>query len=192
MTTLKNWKSQGTWLSHMTEQAAWGLIDHIQALGPSIQGIEIGVNQGINSAMLLDACPNIAKIYGVDPFESYLDWRGMVAQSTMDEAYGILQNNLDVLGPKFELIKMKSSEAAAKFQDQAYDFVFIDGDHGLNAVISDLTLYSPKIRKGGLVAGHDIGIHSVNTAIRAWCRNKNIDPNDILIAENQAWYWVKV
>lgn len=36
------------------------------------------------------------------------------------------------------------------------DVLFIDGDHTFGAVLSDLTVYSPFVKKGGLVLMHDV------------------------------------
>jgi hypothetical protein len=33
--------------------------------------------------------------------------------------------------------------------------IFIDGDHDYNAVKNDLINYYPKLKKGGIFAGHD-------------------------------------
>lgn len=190
-TVLKEWVTSGIWLSKMTEQAAWGLTDHIANLGPNIKGIEIGVQAGINSMMLLDACPNISKIVGVDPFLAYPDWNRNVSQEEQDRAYKIFQENLPLLGPKFEHVKLKAAEAATQLEDESYDFVFIDGDHSLRAVLSDLEHYVPKIKIGGIIAGHDVGLQGVNMALQTWCRRKGISFNDVHLVENQSWYWIK-
>ena len=42
------------------------------------------------------------------------------------------------------------------FSDQLIDFAFIDGDHTYEGVKSDFSLYAPLVRKGGIVALHDI------------------------------------
>ena len=39
------------------------------------------------------------------------------------------------------------------------DFLFIDGDHTYEGVKADFDMYSPLVRKGGLVALHDICLH---------------------------------
>lgn len=39
------------------------------------------------------------------------------------------------------------------------DFLFIDGDHAYEGVKADFEMYSPLVRKGGLVALHDICVH---------------------------------
>lgn len=188
-TELSEWISNGTWLTKMFDQAAWGLTDQIANLGPQIKGIEIGVQFGTNSLMLLDACPNISKIVGIDPFEPYQDWNHPVTQEIQDDHWQIFQKNLPLLGNKFEHIKRKSQDAAELFEDESFDFVFIDADHSLRAVLSDLENYVPKIKKGGIIAGHDVGLQGVNMAITTWCRRKSISYESVHIVENHSWYW---
>lgn len=192
MTPLKQFIKEGTWLSKMTDQAAWGLTDEIYNLGSAIKGIEIGVQIGLNSMMLLDACPNITKIIGIDPYEPYTDWDGTeVTDKTQNEIYGTLMEHFDLFKGQFQLIKQKSVDAAPQLENGAYDFLFIDGDHSLKSVLNDLEYYVPKVRTGGIIAGHDVGIHSVNMALQAWCRRKNLNPLKVKLVENQSWYWIK-
>jgi predicted O-methyltransferase YrrM len=42
------------------------------------------------------------------------------------------------------------------FSGQKIDFAFIDGDHTYEGVKSDFSLYSPLLKKGGIIALHDI------------------------------------
>lgn len=42
------------------------------------------------------------------------------------------------------------------FDKGAYDFMFIDGDHSLDGVTLDWDMYSDVVRKGGIVAFHDV------------------------------------
>lgn len=43
---------------------------------------------------------------------------------------------------------------------RAIDFLFIDADHSYAGVKSDWLMYSPLVRKGGIVAFHDILFHA--------------------------------
>ena len=37
-----------------------------------------------------------------------------------------------------------------------YDFLFIDGDHSYDGVKKDFEMYSPLVRKGGIIVFHDV------------------------------------
>ena len=52
-------------------------------------------------------------------------------------------------------IKMKSEEVVDLFKDDFIDMIYIDGDHRYDYVINDIKLWLPKIKKGGIIAGHD-------------------------------------
>ena len=53
-------------------------------------------------------------------------------------------------------IKSLSVEAAALFDDGSLDAVFVDGSHIYPDVLADIDAYLPKIRKGGIIFGHDL------------------------------------
>jgi predicted O-methyltransferase YrrM len=46
--------------------------------------------------------------------------------------------------------------AKAALAGQTIDYLFIDGDHSYEGVKSDFEMYAPMVRKGGLIAFHDI------------------------------------
>lgn len=50
-----------------------------------------------------------------------------------------------------------SNLAADNFQDNEVNFVFIDASHLYENVKKDLESWYPKIKKGGIIAGHDYG-----------------------------------
>jgi predicted O-methyltransferase YrrM len=55
------------------------------------------------------------------------------------------------------------------FGDTKVDFLFIDGDHTYEGVRRDWEMYSPLVRKGGLVAFHDVaGNYGETQAKRCW------------------------
>jgi predicted O-methyltransferase YrrM len=41
-------------------------------------------------------------------------------------------------------------------KDNKVDFLFIDADHSYEGVKKDFEMYSPLVRKGGIIAFHDI------------------------------------
>jgi hypothetical protein len=52
-------------------------------------------------------------------------------------------------------LKLSSVEAARLFDDKSLDFVFIDGSHLYESVRDDIAAWAPKIKSGGIIAGHD-------------------------------------
>ena len=50
-------------------------------------------------------------------------------------------------------------KAKSTLKGKSLDFLFIDGDHTYEGVKKDFEMYSPLVKKGGLVAFHDICIH---------------------------------
>jgi hypothetical protein len=57
--------------------------------------------------------------------------------------------------PRVTMIRSLTWEAAARFPDNFFDFVYIDADHSYEACLADLRAWYPKVRRGGLIAGHD-------------------------------------
>ena len=52
-------------------------------------------------------------------------------------------------------IQKPSVDAAAAFDDESLDFVFIDGDHRYDEVLADIDAWLPKLKTGGMLAGDD-------------------------------------
>ena len=46
-------------------------------------------------------------------------------------------------------------DAVEDFEDESLDFVYIDGHHGFRYIAEDLCEWSYKVRKGGIISGHD-------------------------------------
>jgi len=69
-----------------------------------------------------------------------------------------------------------SAEAAARYADGALDFVFVDADHSREAVLRDLRAWWPKIRPGGVLAGHDFEEEGVSAAVREFAAETALRP----------------
>lgn len=103
-------------------------------------GVEVGVALGHNSRSILTHLPEVTLI-GVD--NNYLNYN--------DSSRKMLQE----FEPRFFLYESDSANASMEFFDETIDFVYIDADHHSIAVLRDIDTWYPKIRKGGIVAGHD-------------------------------------
>ena len=53
------------------------------------------------------------------------------------------------------IVRDISERAVEEFQDGSLDFIYVDASHRFSAVALDLILWWPKLKEGGLLAGHD-------------------------------------
>ena len=120
------------------------------------KGVEIGVSWGEN---IVDYCEAGLEIYGIDPWQNSRDnfYKKIVSIKggrTIDEVYEIAKERTKDY-PNCHLIKKLSMDALDDFPDRSLDFVYIDGNHGFGYVAMDLQQWNRKVRKGGIIAGHD-------------------------------------
>lgn len=116
-------------------------------------GCEIGVEYGINARNIFENY-DIKTLYLVDPYTLYMSVSGNVAGEKSEEVEKIAHDYLKPFSDRIVWIKEFSWNAVNLVPDNL-DFVYIDGDHRKEAVERDIKLYYPKVKEGGLVAGHD-------------------------------------
>jgi len=54
-----------------------------------------------------------------------------------------------------EIHKKMSTTAAQDFKDGYFDWIYIDTDHSYETTRDELNLFAPKMKPGGIIAGHD-------------------------------------
>ena len=62
-------------------------------------------------------------------------------------------------------IQAASVHAAQDFADGSCDFIFIDANHSYESLLQDLFSWFPKLRRGGIIAGHDHDRQPVEWAV---------------------------
>lgn len=116
-------------------------------------GVEVGVAFGEYSETMMKANPTMT-LYGVDPYECYPGYKDFAKLGTFESMEQIAHDRLDKY-PTYHFVKEYSVPASEKFEDESLDFVYIDGNHSEPYVSQDIAAWTPKVRKGGIVAGHD-------------------------------------
>jgi len=122
-------------------------------VGPLV-GVEIGVLKGVNAKIMLQNLP-MKMLYLVDPYCTYVDHDEII--QNFADCLPLAKRNLSKFEDKTTFIIKKSDEAVDLIPDNL-DFVYIDGNHAYDFVKRDIELYWPKIRRGGVLGGHDFHI----------------------------------
>lgn len=66
----------------------------------------------------------------------------------------------------FEFIKSTSDAAKDKIVNESVDLLFIDGDHEYGQVKRDIKNYSPKVKVGGIILGHDYHYNDPKSGVK--------------------------
>jgi len=158
-------------------------------------GAEIGVETGAFSEFLCKANPNL-KLYSVDAWTTYSGWNDYNNQERLDEVYEVAKAKLAPYN--CEIIKGFSMDVVKTFADNSLDFVFIDSAHDFQSVTNDICEWSKKVRKGGIVSGHDYFrskgryTNHVVDVVNSYTYAKGINPWMIIRGDQRSSYmWVK-
>lgn len=117
--------------------------------------VEIGSWKGKSSAYMAVEIANSNKkidFYCVDTWEGSVEHAGM---EELPRLYDIFIDNMRPVESYYFPLKLKSLEAVSKFEDKSLDFVFIDASHEYEDVKNDIIAWLPKVKPGGVLAGHD-------------------------------------
>lgn len=165
------------------------------------RGVEIGVYYGRTFRHVIENSPNVM-LFGVDVWENavpqgktfsgercfcnYCNEMRRDRQSMDIATMGKeVEKYADATNGRGVVMRGASTDVAQEFADEWLDFVFIDGDHSYEGVDADIKAWAPKIRKGGLIAGHDINMASVKRAV-----DENF-PKHYTTDTDHVWYTMK-
>jgi hypothetical protein len=147
------------------------------------KGVEIGVFKGEFSKKILQTTS--LTLYMVDVWrelsdDEYLDSSNHRIHTT---AYQESMENVVGFEDRGIMLRANSQVASEMFQDESLDFVYIDANHAYDYVVEDIKLWYPKLRRGGILSGHDY----INMD---WYNDPNFLPNkkDKHIWSNETFY----
>ena len=179
--------------------------EYLSAIKPLLERnptcIEIGVCEGHFSVSILNYLEPI-KLYLIDPWEYGHD------KHAEGEVYGQELNNMTTAyssdGQRTEIQKKLDSQINSgqvviqkgfsydfvdSYKDNYFDFVYIDACHLYKSAKADLEMFLPKLKKNGLMCGHDYFNHSnfgVIQAVDEFCEEHEFE---MIILNKPGWDW---
>lgn len=112
---------------------------------------ELGVDKGDYSKQILEKNkPN--KLFLID------SWENMLTSHSIDVAHSkkfysvkkMFERNANV-----SIIKKDTNQSYKDFDEEYFDWIYIDADHHYEPCLSDLNKWSKKVKPNGYICGHD-------------------------------------
>ena len=153
-----------------------------QAIADNLQdgaiAVEVGSYKGKSILYLAEALQARgirADLYAVDTFEG----DEVMAGHTKGQIRLEYLRNVYPMRAHITTLAMESVHAARSFADGSLDFVFIDAAHDYVNVCADIKAWRPKVKKGGMLAGHDYHHPPVYEAVRDTIGDVDVYPGTV-------------
>tara|TARA_Y100000114_G_C11741640_1_gene319280 strand:- start:908 stop:1375 length:468 start_codon:yes stop_codon:yes gene_type:complete len=145
--------------------------------------IEIGSYMG-ESTHIFGSCGLFTEINCIEPFsgtENFNDKNNHTWEEVWEE--------YDINTRQFkDIVKLHEDysydeKVLSKFNDDEYDFIYVDGNHSFESTRQDFELYIPKIKSNGVLGGHDYQQgFGVDDALEEIC-----DPSNLILFRDSSW-----
>jgi len=182
------------------------------------QGAEIGVGKGEHAQLILSRYSGRLHLIDIWEKQNSEEYEDIANEQDHEKNLKICLENLKKFQNRFFFHKKKSTEACQDFLNESLDFVYIDANHKYEFVKKDIELWFPKIRKGGILSGHDyfhdwddintyafnnidkyifdensnkLGCFGVNVAVDEFCKNNNYELQLTRYEYFASWYIIK-
>ena len=168
-TQARPWRSIGGWL-HTDEAELLRTLAYEQQEKSDCDLLEIGPWKGRSTIAIASALENDHRLWTIDYFRGSPEQqeRGTSKYSRRNELwiYPELLENIVRCGMQDKVIVVPlASELAAQVIHERFSFIFIDGLHTYEGVLSDWNFWSPHLEVGGVCLFHDCNRPQIKTFI---------------------------
>jgi predicted O-methyltransferase YrrM len=155
--------------SHFVEIGTW------KGRSISFMAVEI-INSGYNIKLdCVDTWEGSPEHYETDAIKTYT-------------LYHQFLQNTEPISYMLTHIRDYSVNASKLYEDESLDFIFIDAAHDYQNVKNDINAWFPKVKKGGIIAGHDYvkGWHDVVKAVDEFFEGQEFEKSE------DCWIYTKI
>ncbi len=150
--------------------------------------LEIGVWRGASSAYMGVEIINSGKKITFDAVDSFAPSKELNEEALL----GVEEMAIKNLKPLTDvgvvnLIKGYSLDVVKNYEDESLDFVFIDGSHDYDDVKDDILAWLPKVKKTGIIGGHDYGKKDDNACGVQQAVDEIFGKENITVHESTSW-----
>ena len=175
-------------------QEITGLMREVQSIAPRT-ALEIGAARGGTLYLLTRAAHPEARIISLDLPQALMGGRYSRWRRLLYESFAVKGQKICVLRGDSHAQLMKE-QVKKELCGNDLDVLLIDGDHSYEGVKRDFEMYSPLVRKGGIVMFHDIAPHAEDHTVgvpRFWQEVKMThDSKEIVNDWDQGWAGIGV
>jgi len=137
-----------------------GLLDLIKEFPNDIVMAEIGCYAGESTEMFL-CSGKVRRLYAIDPWKEGYDDKDEASSTD----FNLVEALFDQRTKDKDVVKLKMTMAEAFDLLPELDVIYIDGNHLYDYVINDIELSLKKIKKNGIISGHDYNCTDVESAV---------------------------
>lgn len=130
--------------------------------GDGAHFVEVGAFHGKSSCYMATEIVNSAKQIRLDVVDTFRGSDDPTEKFMRDEAEAMggtfratFEKNVEHVRHVITVVEKDSLSAAADYPDESLDFVYLDAAHDEASVAADIAAWLPKIKPGGVLAGHD-------------------------------------
>jgi len=146
--------------------------------------VEVGSWKGKSASYMAVEIANSGKDIKFDCVDT---WEGSPSEDIhmndkyvkQNKLYELFLENMKPVENYYTAIKNNSKEASKLYKNKSLDFVFIDAEHTYDAVKNDISYWYPKVKTGGILAGHDFNYPEVNSAVNDFFNFLNLTNKNI-------------
>lgn len=157
------------------------IAQRLAALNRKLDIVEVGSWRGASALHLVEELLR----HGADFKLTIHDTNALPAIRAIEQAFPIMADD------RLFWMNGSSWRTADEHEAGSLDFCFLDGDHHFDGVCKDLFAFWPKVRTGGILAGHDYwggrNHPGVNDAVEGWARGKGLQ---LQSDDTQGVWWV--
>lgn len=163
-------------------------------LGKDLVGVEVGLYSGMTFCTLLQMCPNIKTLYGIDNYlpstPELVSEDFLVDEKGADWVRSMAHHHINYSGNKDKAVILEedSDIAVNRFENESLDFVFLDAETTIFGIQKDIENWYPKVKPGGVIAGHDWNIICDFLPVFRDTHNYSTSPFSVF---DNVWIWIK-